>query len=335
MVFNIRQKKLIVFMFFAGLTLFISCSGDKSPILSNVTGRAGEVVVVINDPVWESEAGRALGETLISEYPALPQLEYMFDVVRIRHNAFSNIFKTHRNIIVVNVSDHYPDTRMNIRTNVWAKPQILLEISATSTDELHSFVINHGDRILMELENTEIDRIKNYNKQYEKHSIREELNNNFDLSLTFPPGYVFAIDTTDFAWLVFNPPTKELIQGIFVYHYDYTEPETFTADFLVEKRNQFLKEYVAGPSPNSFMTTEMELFPLFDEYMQDDRYFARLRGLWKVRNDFMGGPFISHTTLDEKRNRVITVEGFVFEPGEKKRDLVRQVEAIISSLDIH
>jgi hypothetical protein len=31
-----------------------------------------------------------------------------------------------------------------------------------------------------------------------------------------------------------------------------------------------------------------------------DKYYAELRGLWKVENDFMGGPFVSLSTLDEK-----------------------------------
>lgn len=335
MKFNRTFKRLIILIFIAGAALLVSCSGERSPVLSNVTGRAGEVVVVINNPVWESDGGRALGEVLISEYPALPQMERMFDVVRINHNAFSNIFKTHRNIVVVNVSENYQDTRMYVRTNVWSRPQILLEINSPSTESLHSFVNSNRERILGELEDAEKNRIKQYNKQYEKHSLREELNKSFDLSLTFPPGYVMAVDTTDFAWVVFNPPTQERIQGVFVYQYDYRDPDTFTPEFLVNKRNQFLRKYVAGPSQNSYMTTEMELFPLFDEYMQEGQYYARLRGLWKVQNDFMGGPFVSHTTLDEERNRVVTVEGFVFEPNEKKRNLMRQVEAIVSSLEIH
>ncbi len=290
---------------------------------------------MVNDPIWESEAGHTLGELLISDYLFLPQYEPRFDVVRIRHNAFSNIFKTHRNIIIVNVSENYSDTRMHIKNNVWAKPQIVIEIYTPAVDALRSFITNQGDRILEELENIERERIQDYNRQYEKRSLREELNESFDLSLTFPPGYVFAVDTTDFAWLVFSPTTQERIQGVFVYQYDYVDPETFTPEFLVDKRNQFLRKYVSGPSRNSWMTTEMEFFPIFNEFMKDDQYYAELRGLWKVQNDFMGGPFVSHTTLDTERNRIITVEGFVYEPGEKKRNLMRQVEGIIQSLEIN
>jgi hypothetical protein len=330
----ISSYRPLILGIIAGLALLGSCRGDRSPMLPNVTGRAGEVVVVVNSPVWESEAGRALGRILDSEHPALPQREPLFDIVRIRHAAFSNIFKTHRNIVVVNVSDNYTDNRMNVRRNVWARPQILLEINAKDNDALLGFVTSQEERILEELLSAEKGRIKEYNRQYEKRSIRDRLNENLDLSLVFPPGYSVVLDTTDFVWINFNPPAQEMIQGVFIYHYDYTDQATFTADFLVNKRNQFLRRYVPGPTQGSWMSTEMQAYPIFSQYMDDDRYFAKLEGLWKVENDFMGGPFVSLTTLDEERNRVVTVEGFVYAPNQKKRNLLRQVEAIIQTLEI-
>jgi hypothetical protein len=329
----IATGSLIVVIIISGL-LATSCRGDRTPLLPNVTGRAGEVVVVINAPVWESEAGRTLGRILTSEQPALPQFEPMFDLVRIGHAAFSNIFKTHRNIIVVNISSQFPDSRMNVRRNVWAKPQILLEINAPDQEAFRNFISNQEERILEDLYMAEIDRIKVYNRQYEQRSIREHLNKSLNVSLVIPPGYVINVDTTDFAWIGFSPLTQDLIQGVLVYQYDYTDHETFTPEFLVRKRNQILRKYVPGPSANSWMSTEMQAHPLFEEFMDGSRYVASLRGLWKVQNDFMGGPFISYTTLDEERNRVITVEGFVYAPNQKKRNYLRQVEAIIRTLEI-
>jgi hypothetical protein len=319
----------------AGIILLTSC-GDRSPLLPNVTGRAGEVVLVMNAPLWESESGKVLGGILASEHPGLMQYEPMFDIVRIGHAAFSNIFKTHRNIVIVNVSGNYQDTRMSIRNDAWAKPQTILEINAKDTESLLSFVENQGDRILEELISAERKRILDYNSEMELTSIREHLSESFDISLTVPRGYNIIIDTTDFIWIRHDPRriTRDIIQGVFVYQYDYTDSETFTPEYLVSKRDEMLKKYVDGPSPGSWMATETTVFPEFTEFMENDRYFARLEGLWKVENDFMGGPFVSHTTLDEERNKVVTVEAFVYAPGDKKRNLLRQVEAILHTLEI-
>jgi hypothetical protein len=48
----------------------------------------------------------------------------------------------------------------------------------------------------------------------------------------------------------------------------------------------------------------------------------------------MGGPFISFSILDEKRKRIVTVDGFLYAPTDDKRDLLRQIEAILLSTKI-
>jgi len=48
----------------------------------------------------------------------------------------------------------------------------------------------------------------------------------------------------------------------------------------------------------------------------------------------MGGPFVSHSRLDEKNNRVIVVEGFVYAPDKMKRTMLRRLEAALYTLEI-
>ena len=46
----------------------------------------------------------------------------------------------------------------------------------------------------------------------------------------------------------------------------------------------------------------------------------------------MGGPFVSHTRLDEVNQRVITAEIFVFAPEKKKRNTLRRLESSLYTL---
>jgi hypothetical protein len=62
--------------------------------------------------------------------------------------------------------------------------------------------------------------------------------------------------------------------------------------------------------------------------MVEDKYYTEIRGLWTVVNDYMGGPFINITRLDEKRNRVVTFDGYVYNPGGDKRKHVRWLETM-------
>ena len=71
----------------------------------------------------------------------------------------------------------------------------------------------------------------------------------------------------------------------------------------------------------------------YREFELNGRYTVEMKGLWNMQNYFMGGPFISFTTVDEKRNRVVTVEGFTFAPKYDKRNYIRQLEAILYTLN--
>ncbi len=68
--------------------------------------------------------------------------------------------------------------------------------------------------------------------------------------------------------------------------------------------------------------------------VKNDSYLAEMKGLWKLEKAFMGGPYLSHTMLDEKNNRVVTVEGFVYAPSLDKRNYVRELEAIIQTFEV-
>jgi hypothetical protein len=58
------------------------------------------------------------------------------------------------------------------------------------------------------------------------------------------------------------------------------------------------------------------------------------RGLWIMRNDAMGGPFVSHSRVDMETGRVIVVEGFVYAPEKMKRGLMRRLEGSLYTLQL-
>jgi hypothetical protein len=67
--------------------------------------------------------------------------------------------------------------------------------------------------------------------------------------------------------------------------------------------------------------------------MQNGNFVREMRGLWEVKVDFMGGPFISWSMVDEKRNRIVTAFGFVYAPKIDKRNQVRKLEGILKGID--
>jgi hypothetical protein len=60
-----------------------------------------------------------------------------------------------------------------------------------------------------------------------------------------------------------------------------------------------------------------------------------MRGLWRLVNDFMGGPYVTLAELDASNQRVVIALGYVYAPSKNKRNFLRQVEAMIYSLKMN
>ena len=74
--------------------------------------------------------------------------------------------------------------------------------------------------------------------------------------------------------------------------------------------------------------------PLVHDLALNGLDVVEIRGLWELENGFMGGPFVSHSVYDRNRQRIVTVEGYVYYPNQKKCVKVRQLEAIIYTLEL-
>jgi len=318
---------LIVLLF-----VLVSCDSEQQPLLPQVTGKPGEVIVVIDEYQWNSDIGNFFRNLFSQPVPALPQEEPIYNPIRIASSNFNNIFKSHRNIILTKISSRHQKPRIIVQRDIWAKPQLVINVIGPKDTTTLNYLMENADKLVALLDQAELDRtILNYKRNRAK-GIDESLHTKHNLSISVPAGYVIKQDTNNFVWI--SHDLSDLIQGVLIYYYDYTDSNTFTSEYLIRKRNQFLKKYVPGPNKGSYMSTE-ELVPvLFGEYTKNDLYVAEMRGLWKLENGFMGGPFISMTSLDQNRNRVVTVEGFVFAPGLDKRNYIRQLEAILHTFKI-
>jgi hypothetical protein len=325
------MKKLIALFVSIGLiSLITSCdkgTGGKRTLLPNVTGTAGEVVIVISGSVINESITQTYRDILEDEYPMIPQSEPLFNLAIIPTNSFTDIFKSHRNIIITKVGDEFKKPQIVPQRDVWAAPQTILNIVGPTYPAIEKMLLEERDRLVQLLEQAERDRVVQNATKFEAEGIRSIIEKKFNVSLYFPKGYRLKLDTTNFVWVSYETPSTS--QGIFIYDYPYTDDKTFTAEYLIEKRNQFLKDFVPGPTPGSYMTTETVIPPMFKPLMFKGRYFGQLRGLWDVYTHPMGGPFISLTTIDQKRNRVVTIDGYVYAPRLNKRNYIRQVEALI------
>lgn len=321
-----RYLYLLLIVVFAA-----SCDAPEMP-LPGVTGKAGELVVVMDDANWKSAAGDTVFNVLSQHVYGLPQAEPMFNVVHIKNSAFTKIFQTHRNIVHINIGAEHKKS-IKLKTDVWAKPQVVVEISAPTAEEFIEVFAANASKIISHVLNKEDERIlKSYNAQLNSDVVKP-LATKFGLKLSIPKGYNVAREEDDFVWVRYE--TKDVTQSILIYTEPYTKENTFSKQGVIEVMNRFSEQYVLGPDNGTFMSTYTEYPPKFEATSIFGKYAAKLSGLWHIEGALMGGPFVSYAFLDETGKNVIYLHGFVFAPGKNKRNYLRQVGAILSGVELN
>ena len=116
--------------------LAISCNESKrrKALLPNISGKPGEVIVVINKGDWEGTIGNVLRDSLACDFPFLPQREPLFDLVNVAPSGFTSMFQLHRNIIVMNISSDVNEPGVIYRNDVWAAPQCVIRLNAPTPE---------------------------------------------------------------------------------------------------------------------------------------------------------------------------------------------------------
>jgi hypothetical protein len=208
-----------------------------------------------------------------------------------------------------------------------------LKVRAKNAQEFEEIFTKNQDKIMSYFLAAEKERLTiNYKKYYEK-GVFNVLTKDFGVSMNVPPGFVIADQKKDFIWYKYETP--EISQGVILYTFPYVSDSTFTVNYLVSMRDSVLKANVPGSIKGSYMTTEKRFEQVFNVFEHNKNYASEMRGLWTVENDFMGGPYISLAELDASNQRVIVALGYVYAPSKDKRNLLRQVEAMVYTLKLN
>ncbi len=300
-----------------------------------ITGRSGEVTLIMDNALYQGPLGDSLYAVLCQEELALPQTgmdgaEPMFDLSQLPPASFGNMFRSNRNIILVSIEPELQQAAIQIERDYWAKHQLLIRLAAPDKKQLADLIYEKGDFIVETLRTTEINREIFFNNKFENTEVKNALIRKHNISVQFQKGWQTRIDTNSFVWMEETP--ANVTQGVLIKYYPYQSEEQISYEGLLRDTEKWLKTNVPGPSDGSYMSLELDV-PVYSRVFEKDGVFIReTKGLWEVQRDFMGGPFISWSFVDEPRNRIVTVFGFVYAPKVDKRNHIRRVESILHTV---
>lgn len=354
-------KKIAIFSLFFFLTL--SCSlkkenAKKNPnLLPEASGEYGEVVLIVNKDKWEGELGNSLKEVFHGYIPGLTRPEPFFTTRVIEPFQFNRIFRLAKNIVyVTSFEGNQPaDKWLQNTFNKEAKQLVMNDTSQFMRTQDDQFALGQkvlrlfakDDATLSEKLVSNKDIIRNYFNIAEKERLAEDirsstagkriaarLRDKFGFDIKVPAGYEeVPLNKDDFAW-VRVLPNVGASKNIFVYFKPYESADEFTHENIIKLRNKIGEKYIFGDpdNPESFMATEEKYVPIIQRDINfAGNYTVETKGAWKTNNLSVGGTFVSYTFVDQETNRLYYIEGFIIHPNESHRELIREMESILTT----
>jgi len=333
----LKNKVPSLWIIILSLSAMIITSCDGEAKYDRSTGKTNEILIVTNTKnQWEGEIGYIVRTFFEEPLAGLPQPEPMFHLFNVAVKDFNKVFKSQHNILIIDINKDFEEPVVETRSNHWTRPQRVIKITAPDTASFRLVFNEHKEAFLQAYNELEIERTNEQFKMARSVSLRNIIQDKFGFSMQIPGGFVVGADDDNFIWLrqSMQKVKQDVELGIIIHEQPYIDTNAFTGREIMILRDSLSSRFISGPTTGSYMVISKAFIePIFkrkDDFVTG--FAVETRGLWMVQNDFMGGPFISYTFVDPKLEKVFTVDAYVYNPSDLKRNFIRQMEAIFHTI---
>jgi hypothetical protein len=338
--------KLYLIVFVA----LIGCSDEKNPdYLPKASGNPGDVLVIMDSLQWKGDLGKQVRKVFAQNVPGMPQAEPMFNLVFL-HPSRQGLLHQMRNVLYVFTLDKKSsgssflrrkftkntldkiksDTSFHISTqkDEFSKGQYVMYLFAATEAELVGYLDSQKQTLVDFFNKVERERL--IKQMPRTKSISEFVRKEFQFDILIPGTYKLADKTNDFVW--FRQIGDNSDKDVIITWKPYVSEYQLLPDSLIAWRDETLRKYVFEDpeKPDTYLVTELEDSKVLARQVNfNDNFSLELRGLWRTNNRTMGGPFLSYVVVDQAKGLVYYIEGFAYNPGRNKREMIRELETIL------
>ena len=301
----VRNTITFLFPFCLIFLLLTSCGlTGKNRKKPASTGQPYEIVL-------EGDTDGIVTRILTEDVPALPQPEPLCKLIQVKKGKTKGSYLLVRTRIIVNITDKDFAVKLNHDEN--AAPQNIIRINARSVQQLRERL--NGEKLRQLVDEAELEHLAEMisnNPSKQNKEMQEEVKKTFGLDMKIPVSMNASKKAKDFIWISNNASTG--MQNLLVMKVKSEERRMKNSNaFHVNDKAQIdsiLRTNMPGETDSMYM-----VIPHLSE-----------RGLWEMKGDAMGGPYVMH------RIHNLYVIGFVYAPEMKKKILIKQLEAAISTI---
>ncbi len=348
--------KHIALLFFALAVLLYSCdeSGKKSDEMKPPAGgESDELMVVVDSAVWDGPVGDELRKIFAAPMVGMPQDEPLFTIYKVNPLKLNSVLKSAYNMIFVATLDSRSGQSKELRAmftdeslkriqrdtaffqvtedNKFAKGQKVLYLFSSTEEELAAKIARNRAPILNVFETQARKITKARILSTRANAIEQTIIKNHGYAIQVPYGWDLAKDLPDFIWLRELDRQKE--KNVFIYQEPYTSRETFND--VAGLRDKITEMHLRDSQRPDLYIKRQDIIPVSSKQINFNGKFAiESRGLWAVSDMTAGGPFLSYTLVDEENQMLYYIEGYVYHAAGKKKRLMREMDAILSTFKI-
>ena len=322
----VRNTITFLFPFCLIFLLLTSCGlTGKNRKKPACTGQPYEIVL-------EGDTDSIVTRILTEDVPALPQPEPLCKLIQVKKGKTKGSYLLVRTRIIVNITDKDFAVKLNHDEN--AAPQNIIRINARSVQQLRERL--NGEKLRQLVDEAELEHLAEIisnNPSKQNKEMQEEVKKTFGLDMKIPVSMNASKKAKDFIWISNNASTG--MQNLLVMKVKSEERragKVKSEERRMKNSNAFhvndkalidsiLRTNMPGETDSMYM-----VIPVLSE-----------RGLWEMKGDAMGGPYVMHrihrqTSQTAKPGYSLYIIGFVYAPEMKKKILIKQLEAAISTI---
>jgi len=315
----------ICYLFIAILTL-TSCN-DAPVSITDSAGRANDILLVIENDLWENEVGDTLRQVLAAPVDGLVREEPQFTINQIKPDAFKGFIMKNRNYLKVELSDK--KSGVNITNGLYANPQTGVIIRAKNNTGLIEQILTNSQQIKDIYKAGEIAEKQRLmkNTQINIDAIKERLG----IELIAPRSYRYAApNDKDFFWL--RRDIREGTMDFMIYEVPRNAiPQDSNVVASITRVRDSVGSLKIPVDKGEFITTR-DFSPYVNESSINNNFAYETKGLWEVSGQFMSGPFLNYAVYNKKKDNWLVIEGYIFAPSAKQRNYLFELESILKSV---
>lgn len=310
-------------------SLLFSCKSDPKAISSK--GKAYEIVVVADVDIYKDYYYDVLNRELRVEIAGLPQAEPEFTLVNLNETSFDKMSKAHHNVLIIKQDATVDKTVVKTRDDVWAYPQRVIYITVPDNENFDEHFTTFAPKVRELFREGEIIRSQKLIEKDLNPAIGKRIADSLGVALKFSNDYSIGILNKEFSWVRIETSASSL--GILVYVQPYSDTSQLNYSKILDYRDEITKKYVPGAIDGSYMMIDRHnIKPIQSQLYINNYYAIETKGLWVTYGDFMGGPFVNYTLIDTVNNRIVNIDGFVYNPSGDKRNYLRSLEAVAKTV---